>query len=101
MPVAKRSLQIFPLALALMLTMHIAQAQGRAGYNPAAQYHAPDLSLAGGNDSAELDAAIGLLWNGDTEAAVNDLEKLATHGAVKAALLIGGSYRQKSPRRLS
>jgi len=62
----------------------------------AEEFSAPELSLAGGKDSAELDAAIGLLWNGHTEAAVNDLEKLATHGDVKAALLIGGLYRQKS-----
>ena len=80
-----------------MLTMQIAQAQNGAGYDPAAaQYRAPELSLAGGKNSVELDAAVGLLWNGHAEAAVSDLEKLATQGDVKAALFLGGVYRQRS-----
>ena len=97
MLMVSRLLQINALALALMLTMDAAQAQNGAGYDPAAtQFRAPELSLAGGKASAELDAAMGLLWNGETDAAVGDLEKLATHGDVKAALFLGSVYRKKS-----
>ena len=97
MLMVSRLLQINALALALMLTMDAAQAQNGAGYDPAAtQFRAPELSLAGGKASAELDAAMGLLWNGETDAAVGDLEKLATHGDVEAALFLGSVYRKKS-----
>jgi hypothetical protein len=80
-----------------MLGISVVRAQDGAGYNPAAaQYHAPELSLAGGKDSAEVDAAIGLLFSGQIAASVSKLEKLATQGDVKAALFLGGIYRKKS-----
>lgn len=80
-----------------MLDTSVAKTQDGAGYDPAAtQYHAPELSLAGGKDSAELDAALGLLFSEQTGAAIAKLEKLAAEGDVKAGLFLGGIYRKKS-----
>jgi TPR repeat protein len=85
------------LVLGLMLDIGFARGQDGAGYDPAAaHYRAPELSLAGGKDAVEVDAAIGLLFSGNTGAAISELEKLATQGGVKAVLFLGGIYREKS-----
>jgi hypothetical protein len=86
------------LVLVLVLDIGFARAQDGAGYDPAAaaQYRPPELSLAGGKDSAELNAALGLLFSGQTGAAISDLERLAVQGNAHAALFLGGIYRQKS-----
>lgn len=86
------------LVFVLVLGIGFARAQDGAGYDPAAaaQYRAPELSLAGGKDSAELDAALGLLFSGQTEAAISNLERLSAQGDVHAALLLGGAYRHKT-----
>lgn len=85
------------LALSVMLDIGFLRAQDGAGYDPAAQqYHAPDLSLAGGKDSSEVDAALALLWTGPPGPAISQLDKLATQGDVKAALFLGDIYRKKS-----
>jgi hypothetical protein len=85
------------LVLSLLIAVVFARAQDGAGYDPAAaKYHAPELSLAGGKDSIEVNTAIGLLFSGHTEAAISDLERLAIQGNVSAALFLGGIYREKS-----
>lgn len=72
-------------------------AQDGAGYDPAAaKYRAPGLSMAGGADSPELDAAIGSIWNGHSQQALSALQDLAGRGDTKAALFLGAIYRQQT-----
>lgn len=90
------------IACALSLSGFIAlcaalYAQDGAGYNPAAAtVHTPANSLAGGQDSPELDTAIGLLFSGHISEGLAGLQRLAEQGDGKAALFLASIYRQKS-----
>ncbi len=61
----------------------------------AKQPHIPPLSLAGAPDTPERMVALSELFQGNTEQGIADLKKLAEHGDVPSALLLGGCYRSK------
>jgi len=80
---------ILCLLLAAVISSH---AQDGAGYDPAAaNYRAASLSMAGGNDSPEMHAALGLIWADHTQQAIAAIQKLADKGDIKAALFLGGN----------